>query len=269
MPEHGPRDRTAADGGDAQFDAALIGAAFDQAALLGWAEVSVAAAARAAGLPLERARARFPGRSAVLLRFGVLADQAALAQPSDESSERERLFDMLMRRFDAMQPHREGILSLLRGLPFDPAAAALLYAANLRSMAWMLEGAGVPSAGLQGTLRVHGLLGVWLSTLRAWEQDGSPDLSATMAALDRALNRAERAAGWLGLARGSAGEAAAVFEGEGVAPDAFDDAPAAAAAAIVSAAAAEDAVGPDGQAAAGASVPPPPPPAEPPASPPV
>lgn len=243
---------------DAAFDAALVAAAFDQAALLGWSQVSVAAAARAAGLPLDRARARFPGRTAVLLRFGVLADQAALAEQSTEATERERLFDLLMRRFDAMQPHRDGILALMRALPFDPGTAALLYAANLRSMGWMLEAAGIPSSGLQGTLRAKGLLGVWLATARAWERDESADLSGTMSALDKALSQAERLAGWVGLARGPAEDAASVFEESGVAGEA-----------AAAGTGADMAAEPFSDAEESDRLPPPPPASEPPASPPV
>ena len=189
---------------DDAFDQALIAAAFSQAALLGWSGVSVAEAAREAGLPLDRARLRFPDRAAVLLRFGVLADQVALAEPATEPGERERLFDLIMRRFDAMQPHRDGIISLMRGLPADPATALLLYGATLRSMTWMLDAAGVPTSGAAGAARVHGLLGVWLYAMRAWEQDSSPDLSGTMAALDNALTRAAQVAGWLGIVRAPA-----------------------------------------------------------------
>ena len=45
---------------------------------------------------------------------------------------------------------------------------------------------------------MKGLLAVWLWTIRAWRTDDSEDLSATMAALDAALRRAEQAAEWLG-----------------------------------------------------------------------
>lgn len=182
---------------DSSFDRALVAAAFQIAAEEGWTRVSVAEAARRAGLPLDRARARFPGRSAVLMRFGVQADQMALSEMSAEPEPRSRLFDLLMRRFDALQEHRAGILALLRALPADPGTAMLLYGLTLRSMGWMLEGAGVGAHGLRGALRTKGLLAVWLYTLRAWERDESADLSGTMAALDRALSRAEQAADWL------------------------------------------------------------------------
>lgn len=183
---------------DGEFDRALIAAAFQVAAEKGWRSVSVGAAARAAGLPLARARERFPGRPAVLLRFGRLADQAALTDAPSDGPPRDRLFDLLMRRIDMLQSHRAGVLALLRALPSEPPTALLLTLATRRSMRWMLDAAGVPTRGINGELRVRGLLAVWLWTVRAWRADETEDLSATMAALDVALRRAEQAAGWLG-----------------------------------------------------------------------
>ncbi|HME25847.1 MAG TPA: TetR family transcriptional regulator [Acetobacteraceae bacterium] len=183
---------------DAAFDRALIAAAFQMAAEQGWRSVSVAAAARAAGLPLARARERFPGRAAILVRFGRLADQSALAEAPSDGPVRDRLFDLLMRRIDALQAHRAGVLALLRALPGEPPTALLLTLATRRSMRWMLEAADIPTRGINGELRVKGLLAVWLWMIRTWRTDDSEDLSATMAALDTGLRRAESAAGWLG-----------------------------------------------------------------------
>jgi AcrR family transcriptional regulator len=183
---------------DAAFDQALTAAAFQLVAERGWRSVSVATATTAAGLPLARARERFPGRAAILLRFGRLADQAALAEVSSDGSARDKLFDLLMRRIDALQAHRAGVLALLRALPADPPATLLLALATRRSMRWMLEAAGITTRSLRGELRVRGLVAVWLWTIRAWRIDETEDLSATMAALDTALRRAESAAEWLG-----------------------------------------------------------------------
>lgn len=182
---------------DNEFDRALIAAAFGQIAGRGWRRLDLAAAAREAGLDLARTRARFPGRSALLARFSRLADEAALASAPAEGPVRDRLFDMLMRRIDALQAYRAGVIALLRALPTDPPAALLLGAASLRGMAWMLRAAGAGAAPPLGPLRAKALLAVWLWTLRAWQRDASEDLSATMAALDHALARAERAEAWL------------------------------------------------------------------------
>jgi AcrR family transcriptional regulator len=183
---------------DAAFDRALIAAAFQLAAEKGWRSVNVAAAARAAGLALVRARERFPGRSVILLRFGRLADQSALAEAPSEGPVRDRLFDLLMRRIDVFQAHRAGVMALLRILPTEPPIALLLALATRRSMRWMLQAAGLSTGGVRGELRVKGLVAVWLWTMRAWQSDETEDLSATMAALDAALRRAEQAAEFLG-----------------------------------------------------------------------
>ena len=138
--------------------------------------------------------------------YGRLADEQALTGALDSGPARERLFDVVMRRFDALQQHRAGVLALLDGLPGDPGTALLLAGATAGSMVWMLEAAGMPAGGWRGALASQGMVAVWLYTLRAWRRDDSPDLSGTMAALDRALTRAERAAGWLGLAPAAASE---------------------------------------------------------------
>ena len=206
---------------NADFDAALVASAFSLAAERGWSGVTVAQAARDADLPLDRARRRFPARCVVLLRFGSLADEAALALAASEGSPRDRLFDALMRRIDFLQRHRPGVLALLRHLPANPPLALALAAATACSMGWMLEGAGISSRGPHGKLRGKALLAVWLWTVRAWQGDDSEDLSATMAALDQALLRAEQAEGWFSSRSG--GTAAAPPEPPGEAP--FDEPP--------------------------------------------
>lgn len=182
---------------DQNIDEAIIAAAFRLAAERGWARVSVAAAASEAGVALSDARRRFAGKHALLCRFGEALDARALAEPPGEGPARDRLFDLIMSRFDAMKPHRAGVHALLRHLPTDPITALSLVCATKRSMRWMLGAAGLTAEGLRGEMRVKGLFAVWLWGLRAFERDESDDLSATMAAVDQALTRMHGLATWL------------------------------------------------------------------------
>jgi hypothetical protein len=59
----------------------------------------------------------------------------------------------------------------------------------------------------QQYVALQGLGAVWLSALRAWEKNESEDLSATMAALDRALDQADRVARWFRMAPDEAASA--------------------------------------------------------------
>ncbi len=108
-----------------------------------------------------------------------------------------------MRRFDALQPHRAALSVILRDSFGDPQA---LFAVPqlLNSMAWMLEAAGLSAAGWRGRLRVRLLAALYLGVLRVFLRDDSPDLTKTMATLDRRLRRAESLLGRFGNGRGEA-----------------------------------------------------------------
>jgi AcrR family transcriptional regulator len=181
----------------------LVDAALRLAAGQGWRATSLAAIAAEAGLPLDQAYAACSSKHAILAAFLRRIDRAALAGPAPESdaSGRDRLFDILMRRFDALQPHQAALRAILRDSIGDP--AALLGApALLRSMAWMLAAAGISTAGWPGVLRPQALAGLYLWVLRDFLSDESADLARTMAALDRGLRRAQSFLGIAGTAMG-------------------------------------------------------------------
>jgi ubiquinone biosynthesis protein COQ9 len=179
----------------------LVAALWQVVAEHGWHGLTMRRIAAASGLPVAELRRRCPSPLDLLRLHGQLMDQAVLEGTIEGQGgqARDRIFDVLMRRIDAMQPHRAGILRLLEELRRDPLLALLLLAELPRSMAWMLEAAEVDTAGPAGMLRVKGLAGVWLMTLRAWMRDETVDLGPSMAALDRALDRAEQVARTLRL----------------------------------------------------------------------
>ncbi len=181
----------------------LVDAAMKLAAERPWAEIGYREIAAAAGVPLAEAWRAAPGRSAILGHLSRMVDEAVLKEPValDEGDARDRLFDVLMRRFDALGPYREGLASVVDALGRSPARALFGGLVLLRSMQAMLIAAGVPAEGLRGQLKAKGLAVVWLATLRTFLRDDSEDLSPTMASLDKQLRRAERLYGWLGRRR--------------------------------------------------------------------
>ena len=197
-------------------DETLIAALWRVIAAHGWAGLSMRRLAAEARVEIASLRERFPTRLDVLLLHGRVMDQAVLAGtiPGQGGSARDRIFDVLMRRLDAMQPHREGILRLFEDMRRDPPLALALAPHIGIAMRWMLEAAEVEAKSCEARLLALGLAGVWLATIRAWARDDSPDMGATMAALDSALDRAERIARPLGLLRGDATPAPAAEAAE-------------------------------------------------------
>jgi AcrR family transcriptional regulator len=218
------------DGIDA-FDREVTAALMRVAARVGWSGTTLPAIAAEAGTTLAALRTRFADRAAILDRFSVVVDATVLAgtlAPSEADTAKDRLFDVLMRRFDALAPHRAGVLACGQGIRRDPVALACRFPAALASMRWMLEAAGIPATGPVGMLRAKGLLAVWVSVFRAWERDETPDLAPTMAALDTALTRAASLAEALepllaGRRRAEAPEAAAARGEAGPPPGATSE----------------------------------------------
>lgn len=177
-------------------DEALITALWRVIAAHGWPGLTMGRLAAEAGLPLATLRDRFPSRLDALVLHGRLIDRAVLdgTIPGQGGAARDRLFDVLMRRLDAMQPHRAGLLRFLADMRRDPGLAMLLGPHLALSMRWMLDAAEIGGRGAQRRALALGLAGVWLAAVRAWAEDESEDLGHTMAALDRALDRAEQIA---------------------------------------------------------------------------
>ncbi|MDX7950712.1 TetR/AcrR family transcriptional regulator [Lichenihabitans sp. Uapishka_5] len=173
---------------------AIIEALFELAAEREWKDISVSQIAERANLSLADFRDAFPSKGAVLGGFSRKIDQAVLRQNTNDLKDetpKERLFDVLMRRLDAMAPYRLGLQGVADWLRRDPVAAAAMNRPALNSMRFMLEASGINTEGQAGTLKTQGLVLAWSRVVSVWLRDEDPGLAATMAALDRELTRGE------------------------------------------------------------------------------
>jgi AcrR family transcriptional regulator len=190
--------RGAAEMRPAKSDADLIlDAALTRIATDGWRRLSLAAIAAEAGLPLLRVYRAFASKQAILSGFIGRIDEAVLTDtPVAEAGEhpRDRVFDLLMRRFDALSPYKPALMALGSELSGDPVTALCLAVRLLRSMRWILDAADIATGGVPGAVAVRLAAAAYLSAMRVWQRDDSPDLARTMAALDARLRRIER---WL------------------------------------------------------------------------
>jgi len=165
-----------------------------------FAEIGFGDIAGRAGVSLAQLRGEFGSALAILAAHIKATDRAVLAQDFSDMAEepaRERLFDVLMRRLEVLAPHRQAIASLLRSARRHPPLALALNGLAARSQQWMLTAAGINASGPGGIFRAQGLAVLFASVLRTWVEDEDPGQARTMAALDRALARGQRLAGFL------------------------------------------------------------------------
>lgn len=173
----------------------LVDAMLEIAEAEGWQGVTLPAIAAGAGAKLSELYPAWRSRMAVLTAFTRRIDREILETDfgfAPEDTARDRLFEVLMRRFDALQPHREAVRNIRAGMMRDPISSAAMMSQLGCSMAWMLEAARLSSDGVAGKIKVAGLTALWLRCVAAWVEDDSKDMSRTMAELDRGLARVDR-----------------------------------------------------------------------------
>ncbi|MEE8351551.1 MAG: TetR/AcrR family transcriptional regulator, partial [Rhodospirillales bacterium] len=173
--------------------ARIIDAALDLSVSLGWRSLTLAAIAKETGLEVADVRTQFPCKAAILHGLIQRIDKQALKDDVDEgSSHRDRLFDLLMRRFDALNPAKPAVAAIAWDAWCDPAAVLVAGPSLLCSMVRMLDAAGIKTRNLLGPARVKGLSLIYANAFRVWLGDDSDDMARTMAALDKGLRFAEQ-----------------------------------------------------------------------------
>jgi ubiquinone biosynthesis protein COQ9 len=191
------RKATAKPGRPPRGDAAteLRRALLDLVETQGWIDLSFAAIAEKAAVPIAEAHRIYRSKTAVLMALTRAIDEKILTSLEGdplEGSAKDRLFDIVMRRFDVLKADRNAYRRLMRQLPATPDSFAALLCQLRRSLALTLEAAGISTSGLKGALRLKGLLAIYVAGLRVFANDESEDLAKTMAEIDKRLGQAER-----------------------------------------------------------------------------
>jgi len=165
-------------------------AALELAAVQAWHSITLTDIAMSAQTDLAQLLLLYPDKTAILCGFMDHVDSAMLASMSDGDDNepvRDRLFTLIMSRLDVLSLHRPALLSVARSEARDPIAGLCHLLRFRRSLALILEAAGLSSNGLKGRLTLKGLALIYLNTIRVWADDDSADMAKTMAALDRGL----------------------------------------------------------------------------------
>ena len=171
---------------------AIIDALMELAGERTWEDITISDVAARANVSLSTFRDFFPSKGAVLAGFSRRIDRVVLDATGDGmigEPVKERLFDVLMRRLDALAPYKLGLEAVSDWMLRDPLAAAAINRVVVNSMRFMLEAAGIESEGPVGAFKLQGLAIAWMRVLRVWFRDDDPGLASTMAALDRELTR--------------------------------------------------------------------------------
>ena len=186
----------------------IITAALQLGAETGWRPLTMDAIAEAAKIKPDDLRARFATKRAILDGFAARIDQQVLDAAADDGKTiRERLFDLIMCRFDALEPHKANLRAMLPDAPSklvgaDPRLAVHALCVSRRAMKSSLEAAGADA-------KIKALMAVYGGALRIWLFDETGTMDKVMANLDKSLARLEGLAETFLARRGSGNSEAA------------------------------------------------------------
>lgn len=172
----------------------VVDALMALAAEMRWSDITLDDIATRAELSLADLRDLFPSKGAMLGGFIRRIDRIVLeGRATDLADEpaRERVLDLMIRRFDALQPYRAALKSIHRGFQGDLAGLAALNQQALNSWRYLLASAGIETEGPLGLMKLQGAILVFVRVFPIFLDDEGEGLPKTMAALDRELSRGE------------------------------------------------------------------------------
>lgn len=159
-----------------------------------WRGLTMENIAATANVTPGEAYAVCPSRAGLLDLFARRIDLVSVAgiEPvsDDPDSRYDQLLDIMMMRFEALQPYRESVAIIIRDVAREPETLLRILPQSQQSFAFLARMAGYPHDGLRGIVFAKALSVAWLSTQRVWLRDESVDLTETMHALDKNLRRA-------------------------------------------------------------------------------
>ncbi|MDG2033288.1 MAG: hypothetical protein P8J29_05075 [Rhodospirillales bacterium] len=172
-----------------------VEAALRLAGEMPWNDISLADIAAEAQVTEDDLGALFPTKLSIVRAFSRHVDEEVAARGTSISMDetmKDRLFEAMMIRLDVLEKHKDAVTSIIRAtVPGNPKAMAAGATDLRRAMTQLLDLCGGSSGGLCGQVKLKALGLIYLSVLRVWLSDDTPDTGKTMAVLDKALARAD------------------------------------------------------------------------------
>lgn len=173
---------------------ALVDSLLDALLTRSFNDITLRDVAAQADLPLAKVLMQVTSKMELLEAYAARIDGDVLAEDDPDMADepvRERLFDVLMRRYDTMLPNKLSLVQLERDARPDPALGLALVRIVSTSMKRMAVSAHVETDGLKGALVLAGMMQLHGRVMRVWLHEEDAGQALTMAELDKALRQAE------------------------------------------------------------------------------
>lgn len=132
----------------------------------------------------------FPTRCDLLKGIMQFIDDKMITlyqEGKEDLSLQEKLFDIIMCRFEVMEVYKSPLKNIIFTFWRDPISFPSGVFLGLHSMSLILEAVDVPVEGIKGKLNIKILSFFYLYTLKLWFEDETQDMAKTLTHVDKAL----------------------------------------------------------------------------------
>ena len=155
-------------------------------------DVSMPLIAETAKVKLSDLRSAYSSKLKLVAAFAEKVDTHVLDERDEDMGDqpaRDRLFDVLMTRVDALAEHKDAVRALHKAARRDPVLALDFNALEVRSQKWMLIAAGIDLSGMKATATAQGLSIAFARVVDVWLDEDDEGMPRTMARLDKELDK--------------------------------------------------------------------------------
>ena len=177
----------------------IVDSALFLAGQKGWDTVSLADIAKKSKLPLKTVSTSFKDVWAVMEQAlrSLETETTATVRNHLGDNWRDNLMEILMTRFELAQLHRDAYLAIARAVIKHPELVKRFGKSFYRTIERMLDLTDAPVNKKCKPLAVAATGAIFLSLIHAWREDSTPDLSKTMAVIDKRSALLEQALDFL------------------------------------------------------------------------
>lgn len=162
---------------------------------VGWNNFSYTEFSKKKKINIERVNFFFEDKTFLLKEFISFIDEQVIKELANEKLEKDQvkdnIFEVLMIRFEKLQPYKKGLKSIFPILKKRPKLLNAVAQQLFSSMDLVLEISMAKKGFIFNKFALNGLFLIYVNAFNLWLDDDSSEMNKTMARLDLLLSRSE------------------------------------------------------------------------------
>ena len=175
--------------------AELMKYSFDLIEKEGWNSFSFNKLSKSLNIELNFVKNLLKSKQQLLIIFSEYIDEEVMKNVDindlKDNSVRDNLFELLMLRFEKLQPFKKSLRILLNDLKSKPGDLKEIYKKIINSLDFYMEISNSKKNFIFDLIKLNSIFLIYSLTFKTWINDESKDMSITMAELDKWLSKAE------------------------------------------------------------------------------